>query len=65
VSPLKTTVILRETVKPSKSTAVLMATWIATFVLYLFVKPDQHPPIGTGVLINTSPAATISEPAKQ
>lgn len=33
--------------RPRKSTAILMATWIATFVLYLFVKPET--PVSTGV----------------
>ncbi|MET7769577.1 hypothetical protein [Nocardia sp. NPDC005366] len=51
--------------KPRKSTAVLMVVWVATLVLYLFVKPDQPPPIGTGVLVNTSPVATFSDPAGQ
>lgn len=57
------TVILRQAVKPRRSTALLTATWVATFVLYLFVKPDQPPPIGTGVLMNTAPVATVTEPA--
>ncbi|WP_156371228.1 hypothetical protein [Nocardia arizonensis] len=60
---LKVTVIMRESMRPRKSTALLMIAWVAIFVLYLFVKPDTTAPIGTGLLVNTIPAAAVTEPA--
>ncbi|MGW4366292.1 hypothetical protein ACWEKT_11655 [Nocardia takedensis] len=60
---LKVTVIMRESMRPRKSTALLMVAWVATFVLYLFVKPETTVPIGTGLLVNTAPSATVGEPA--
>ncbi|MFI9509571.1 hypothetical protein [Nocardia sp. NPDC052566] len=36
-----------------------MATWVATFVLYLFVKPDQPLPQRSEPPLNTVPAAVI------
>ncbi|MBH0775611.1 hypothetical protein [Nocardia bovistercoris] len=54
---------MRESVRPRKSTALLGIAWVAIFVLYLFVKPDTTVPIGTGLLINTAPAATVDETA--
>lgn len=48
------------TMKTRKSTAILLSVWVATFVLYLFVKPDtsDHPgysPISNSVLSNYVP----------
>ncbi|MBF6236915.1 hypothetical protein [Nocardia otitidiscaviarum] len=45
------------TLKARKSTAILMTVWVATFVLYVFVKPEasQRPaytPIVNSVLNN-------------
>ncbi|MFI6168903.1 hypothetical protein ACIBCN_19130 [Nocardia sp. NPDC051052] len=37
--------------------AILIATWVATFVLYLFVKPDQPFTPGSEPSLNTVPAA--------
>ncbi|MFE3059068.1 hypothetical protein [Nocardia sp. NPDC059239] len=36
-----------------KSTAILMAVWVATFVLYVFVKPTQHETNSTPPIVNT------------
>ncbi|BDT88603.1 hypothetical protein GV791_24700 [Nocardia cyriacigeorgica] len=47
--------------KPRKSTAILMGSWVATFVLYLFVKPDTPTP--PAPLVNTVPAAVHTTPA--
>lgn len=41
--------------RPRRSTAILLATWIATFVLYLFVKPDQ-PIVQSPEKLNIVPA---------
>ncbi|MFI6868885.1 hypothetical protein [Nocardia sp. NPDC050406] len=43
-----------------KSTAILMSVWVATFVLYLFVKPETpdhsgYSPITNSVLSNYLP----------
>lgn len=43
--------------RPRRSTAILGAVWIATFVLYMFVKPDAPSPEGTVPLVKTTPAA--------
>lgn len=43
--------------RPRRSTAILGAVWIATFVLYVFVKPDTPSPEGTAPLVKTTPAA--------
>ncbi|MFG1791339.1 hypothetical protein [Nocardia sp. NPDC049149] len=48
-----------ESVRPSRSTAILMATWVATFVLYLFVKPDHPVMAVTDPGPNTVPAAVL------
>ncbi|MGW5225170.1 hypothetical protein [Nocardia niigatensis] len=39
--------------KTRKSTAILVAVWIATFVLYIFVKPAQHQTNSTPPIVNT------------
>ncbi|MFD9615561.1 hypothetical protein ACFWWS_40020 [Streptomyces sp. NPDC059083] len=36
-----------------KSTAILMAVWVGTFVLYVFVKPTQHETNSTPPIVNT------------
>ncbi|GAB0102038.1 hypothetical protein JMUB6875_10050 [Nocardia sp. JMUB6875] len=36
-----------------KSTAILMAVWVGTFVLYVFVKPAEHEPRTTPPIVNT------------
>ncbi|MGS2805992.1 hypothetical protein [Nocardia sp. MW-W600-9] len=41
--------------KPRKSTAILMATWVSTFVLYLFVKPADTTNTGPVSLLNAVP----------
>lgn len=43
--------------RPRRSTAILGAVWIATFVLYVFVKPDTTGLGGTAPLVTTTPAA--------
>ncbi|WP_280304767.1 hypothetical protein, partial [Nocardia abscessus] len=42
------------------STAILMATWVATFVLYVFVKPEETS-IAPATLVNAVPAAVFTE----
>lgn len=49
--------LLKGPVKPRRSTAILIATWVATFVLYLFVKPDHPYVSGSDPSLNTVPAA--------
>lgn len=39
-----------------------MATWVATLVLYLFVKPDDTITTGPGLVVNTVPAAVNTSP---
>ncbi|BEK93809.1 hypothetical protein [Nocardia seriolae] len=51
-----------------KSTAILLAVWVATLVLYIFVKPAEHeskstPPIVNTMLSNYLP--NTSEPAQR
>ncbi|MFJ9366006.1 hypothetical protein ACIRRA_16540 [Nocardia sp. NPDC101769] len=36
-----------------KSTAILMAVWVATFILYIFVKPTEHQTNSTPPIVNT------------
>lgn len=36
-----------------KSTAILLTVWIATFVLYLFVKPDTQSQTNYTPIVNT------------
>ncbi|MEV6096020.1 hypothetical protein [Nocardia sp. NPDC051981] len=36
-----------------KSTAILIAVWVGTFVLYVFVKPAQHETNSTPPIVNT------------
>ncbi|MBF6326968.1 hypothetical protein [Nocardia transvalensis] len=38
--------------KPRKSTAILIAVWVATFVLYLFVKPTTVTQAGYSPIAN-------------
>ncbi|MFE7744868.1 hypothetical protein [Nocardia sp. NPDC057455] len=38
-----------------------MATWVATFALYAFVKPDETT-TAPATLVNAVPAAVITEP---
>ncbi|WP_158607899.1 hypothetical protein [Nocardia panacis] len=45
-----------------RSTAILMATWVATFVLYLFVKPDHTMFSGPELVVNTVPTAGNTAP---
>lgn len=50
--------------KPRKSTAILLSVWVATFVLYVFVKPATPDHSGfskitypvSGVAATTAPA---------
>lgn len=51
--------------KPRKSTAILGAAWVATFVLYLFVKPDQPAATGITQVVNAVPAVANTEQAGQ
>ncbi|WP_158675512.1 hypothetical protein [Nocardia stercoris] len=46
--------------KLSKSTAFLIALWIATFVLYVFVKPSQAQPAGYVPIKDTIPGLVTS-----
>ncbi|WP_157762407.1 hypothetical protein [Nocardia yamanashiensis] len=39
--------------KTRKSTAILLTVWIATFVLYLFVKPDTQSHTDYTPIVNT------------
>lgn len=41
------------TLRTRKSTAILMAVWVGTFVLYVFVKPAEHEPRTTPPIVNT------------
>lgn len=36
-----------------KSTAILMAVWVATFALYVLVKPAGHEPKNAPPMVNT------------
>ncbi|MEU7139881.1 hypothetical protein ABZ942_10580 [Nocardia sp. NPDC046473] len=53
---VRPTAMLKES-RPRRSTAILMAAWVATLVLYLFVKPDQPFAPGSEPTLNTVPAA--------
>ncbi|MFD6161269.1 hypothetical protein ACFWF7_22520 [Nocardia sp. NPDC060256] len=53
---VRPTALLKES-RPRRSTAILMAAWVATLVLYLFVKPDQPFASGSEPTLNTVPAA--------
>ncbi|MQY22812.1 hypothetical protein [Nocardia macrotermitis] len=46
--------------KLRKSTAALVAVWIATFVLYVFVKPATPDHSGFTPIANTIPKSMIS-----
>ncbi|MFR9751312.1 hypothetical protein ACL02S_09770 [Nocardia sp. 004] len=41
-----------------------MTTWIATFVLYVFVKPEATPQ-GPATLVDKFPAAAVTGPPGQ
>ncbi|MTE12624.1 hypothetical protein [Nocardia aurantiaca] len=36
-----------------KSTAILIVVWVATFILYILVKPAQHETNSTPPIVNT------------
>ncbi|WP_336081057.1 hypothetical protein [Nocardia sp. SSK8] len=42
--------------KPRKSTAILMAAWLSTFVVYVLVKPVENTGTAPTTLLNTVPA---------
>ncbi|WP_278263512.1 hypothetical protein [Nocardia sp. AG03] len=42
--------------KPRKSTAILMAAWLSTFVVYVLVKPVEKVDTPPTTLLNTVPA---------
>ncbi|WP_345499875.1 hypothetical protein [Nocardia callitridis] len=55
--------------KPRRSTAILIATWLAMFVLYMFVRPDHSvaagqpaPQPASAVVDNTTPAPNSALP---
>ncbi len=48
--------VRKESVKPRKSTAILIATWVSTFVVYLFVKPADGTTTEPVTLINSVPS---------
>ncbi|WP_156959325.1 hypothetical protein [Nocardia sp. BMG51109] len=51
--------------KPRKSTAILLAVWVATFVLYVFVKPGTAEHAGFAPLSNTiSQTAVTTSPGR-
>lgn len=50
--------------KPRKSTAILMTVWVATFVLYLFVKPDTPTKPQRPVLVNSVLSNHLSGPSE-
>ncbi|MEV0078034.1 hypothetical protein AB0H58_16640 [Nocardia neocaledoniensis] len=52
---LRKTVDLRKSVNLRKSTAILMATWVSTFVVYVFVKPTEAKDAGPVSLLNAVP----------
>ncbi len=47
-------------VKISKSTVFLIVLWIATFVLYIFVKPSEPQPVGYVPIKDTIPSLVTS-----
>jgi hypothetical protein len=52
-------------VKPRKSTAILVSVWVATLVLYLFVKPATPDHSGFPNIANTvSGSALTTAPAR-
>ncbi|RDI41745.1 hypothetical protein DFR68_13124 [Nocardia mexicana] len=48
--------------KPRKSTAILISVWVATFVLYVFVKPTTPDHSGFTPIANTIPKSVITTP---
>ncbi|MFC6011161.1 hypothetical protein [Nocardia lasii] len=49
--------------KPRKSTAILMAAWLSTFVLYVFVKPVDKTDDGPSFL-NAVPSWVDGDPER-
>jgi len=47
-------------VKPRKSTTVLISVWVATFVVYVFVKPATPDHSGFSPIANTIQKSMIS-----
>lgn len=54
--------VRKESVKPRKSTAILMAAWVSTFVVYVFVKPADPAAAGPSTLLNAVPTWVDPEP---
>ncbi|MFD3705656.1 hypothetical protein [Nocardia sp. NPDC058658] len=50
--------------KPRKSTAILMAAWLSTFVVYVFVKPTETTPDGSTSFLNAVPTWVNAEPER-
>ncbi|MDO3645641.1 hypothetical protein [Nocardia mangyaensis] len=48
--------------KPRKSTAILMAAWVSTFVVYVFVKPADPAATGPSTLLNAVPTWVDPQP---
>ncbi|MFD3742924.1 hypothetical protein [Nocardia sp. NPDC058633] len=48
--------------KPRKSTAILMAAWLSTFVVYLFVKPVDTAAEGPSTFLNAVPTWVSDKP---
>ncbi|MBL1074829.1 hypothetical protein JK358_10540 [Nocardia sp. 2] len=44
-----------------KSTAVLLTVWVATFVLYLFVKPETPDAKGYPAIMNTMLSSVLPD----
>jgi hypothetical protein len=47
-------------VKLRKSTTILISVWVATFVLYVFVKPTTPDHSGFSPIANTIPKSMIT-----
>ncbi|MFD4460279.1 hypothetical protein [Nocardia sp. NPDC058480] len=50
--------------KPRKSTAILMAAWLSTFVVYVFVKPTDKAADGPTTFLNAVPTWVNSDPER-
>ncbi|MBF6246268.1 MULTISPECIES: hypothetical protein [Nocardia] len=50
--------------KPRKSTAILVSVWVATLVLYLFVKPATPDHSGFNIANTVSGSALTTAPAR-
>lgn len=51
--------------KTRKSTAILITVWLATFVLYTFVKPETHAATNYPTFVNSvlsNPTSGTTEP---